>query len=181
MTESKKSPNQVLKLTFVLCLVASLTALVLGLTYMLTKERIDAQSESATAGAYAAVLEADSYDQVDFAIADYPTVNAVYKAGDAGYVVDLTFSGAMGDITAAVGIDTNSAVTGVEIIESAETSGLGSKAAEPEFKDQYLGVAEHVALTSNGGTIEAISGATITSSAVTDAVNTAMDVVATMG
>lgn len=181
MTETKKPSNQVVKLTIILFAVTAITALVLGLTYMVTKDRIAEQSMSATSGAYAVVLAADSYDPVDYSSTDFPTVNGVYKAGDVGYVVDLTFSGAMGNITAAVGIDAAGAVTGVEIIESSETSGLGAKASEPAFKDQYIGATEHVAIAANGGTIAAISGATITSKAVTDAVNTAMDVVASLG
>lgn len=181
MNEAKKSPNQIIKLTFVLFIVAAVMAAVLGMTYLMTKDRIEAQSLGAAAEAYKAVLAADSYSAVDFSAEDYPTVNGVYQAGDVGYVVELTFSGAMGDITAAVGIDTAGAVTGVEIVESSETSGLGALASEPAYKDQYIGATSHVGLVANGGTIEAISGATITSNAVTDAVNTAMDVVASLG
>lgn len=181
MTGTKKSSNQIFKLTFILFLVTAITAAILGLTYMMTKERIEAQSQSATNAAYAEVLAADSYTPVDFSSADYPTVNSVFKAGDVGYVVDMTFSGAMGNITAAVGIDTSGAVTGVQIIDSSETSGLGARAPEPEFRNQYVGATGHVDLTANGGTIQAISGATITSNAVTGAVNTALDVVASLG
>jgi len=181
MNETKKAPNQIFKLTFVLFIVAAVMALVLGLTYKLTEPTIAAQSLGASQEAFEAVLEASSYDAVDFSADDFPTVDGVYQAGDVGHVVQLTFSGAMGNITAAVGIDTSGAVTGVEIIDSSETSGLGARASEPEFKDQYIGATEHVALAANGGTIEAISGATITSNAVTTAVNTAMDVVASLG
>ncbi|NCB50483.1 MAG: FMN-binding protein [Clostridia bacterium] len=181
MNETKKAPNQIVRLTFILFIISAVIALVLGLTNMMTKDRIAEQSLGAAAEAYTAVLAADSYSSVDFSADDYPTVNAVYQAGDVGYVVELTFSGAMGNITAAVGIDTAGAVTGVEIIDSAETSGLGARASEPEFKDQYIGATSHVGLVANGGAIEVISGATITSDAVTEAVNTAMDVVASLG
>lgn len=181
MTETKKAPNMILKLTFILFAVSAVTSLVLGLTNLLTKDKIAEQSRIATANAYNEVLPAESYEAVEFDSEAYPTVNNVYKAGDAGYIVDMSFSGAQSTVTAAVGIDLSGIVTGVAIIDHAETVGLGAKAVEPVYRDQYIGALDHVALTKNGGTIEAISGATITSRAVTDAVNTAMDVVASLG
>ncbi len=185
MTETKKSPNQILKLTLVLFLVAAITSGVLGFVNLLTRDRIAAQKAAARAAAYAEVLpiaEGETYDEVDFDADTYTIVDSISAAsGGEGYVVELSFSGAQSTITAAVGIDATGSVSGVSLISQAETSGLGAKATESVFRDQYIGSTEHVALTKNGGTIQGISGATITSTAVTGAVNTAMDAVASLG
>jgi electron transport complex protein RnfG len=184
MTQTKKAPNQIIRLALILFLVTAITAGVLALVNILTKDRIAAQKAEATRVAYAEVLPTTgNYEEVSFdKTEEFKTVNKISKATDgAGYVVELSFSGAQSTVTAAVGIDAAGVVSGVSIISHAETSGLGAKATEAVFRDQYKGAAEHVALTKNGGTINAISGATITSTAVTNAVNTAMDVVATLG
>lgn len=182
MTETKKSTGQILTLTLILFLVTAITAAALGLVNNITKDRIAEQKEAATKAAYQEVLAADSYEEVSYDADAYPTVTKVSRAaGDQGYVVELSFSGAQSTITAAVGVDMSGTVTGVSIISHAETSGLGAKAAESSFRDQYIGVSGQAALTKSGGTIEAISGATITSTAVTNAVNTALDVVKSLG
>ncbi|MEG1633654.1 MAG: FMN-binding protein [Oscillospiraceae bacterium] len=181
MTATKKATNPIVRLTLILFFVSAVTAGILGLVNLFTVDRIKLQNEQATAAAYKEVMSADKYEPLSFDEKLYSTVNGVYKAGDAGYVVDMSFSGAQSTITAAIGIDTAGAVTGVSIIKHAETPSLGARAVEPEFRNQYVGSAEPVALTKQGGEIAAISGATITSKAVTDAVNTAMDVVASLG
>lgn len=181
MTETKKFSGQVLRLTLILFLVTAITAAALALVNGITKDRIAAQKETATKAAYQEVLAADSYEEVSYDTDAYPTVTKVSSAGGLGYVVELAFAGAQNTITAVVGVDTSGAVTGVSIISQAETSGLGAKAADASFRDQYIGVLGQAALTKNGGTIEAISGATITSSAVTGAVNTALAVVKSLG
>ena len=72
-------------------------------------------------------------------------------------------------------------VSGVSIIKHGETPGLGAKATEDSFRNQYIGIEGSAALTKAGGTINALTGATITPQAVTDAVNIALDAVANLG
>lgn len=97
-----------------------------------------------------------------------------------GYVVTATSKdGYGGDITVSVGITTEGEVKGIEFLTLAETAGLGMNAAEPEWKAQYANQAvEQFMVTKSGassdGEIDAISGATITSNAVTGAVNLAL-------
>ena len=72
--------------------------------------------------------------------------------------------------------------TGIAIVSSSETSGLGAEASKPYFKDQLVGTDPSSCLiTKEGGTVEAISGATITSKAVTRSVSAAIDFVASLG
>ena len=83
-----------------------------------------------------------------------------------------------GDIQITVGITSDGTVNGISILSISETAGLGMKAKEPAFYEQYQGKqAEKFAVSKDGGEgepIDAISGATITSRAVTGAVNVAL-------
>ena len=68
--------NKILKLTLILFLICAITAGVLGGVNELTKDRIYAINNAATIAAYSAVLEAESYDEVEFDSAAFPTVQA---------------------------------------------------------------------------------------------------------
>ena len=97
-----------------------------------------------------------------------------------GYVIAATSkSGYGGDIQIAVGITSDGVITGFSVISHSETAGLGSKSTEPEFAGQFSGKkAETIEFVKGGGAsgqqIDAISGATITTTAVTQAVNSAI-------
>ena len=179
--------KKILKLTFILFLICAITAGILGGVNELTRERIYAIQNAATIAAYSAVLEAPGYEEVDFDSAVFPTVDKVSRADNgAGHVVELTVSGAQGLITLAVGVDGEYTCTGISIISHSETSGLGANAAADSeigrnFRAQFVGQGEDIALAKNGGEIDHLSGATITSNAVTGAVATAIQVVKSLG
>ena len=87
-----------------------------------------------------------------------------------------------GTLSVMVGVDANGACTGISIVATGETSGLGSNASKPAFKDQFVGAAgDAVTVTKDGGTINAITGATITSRGVCEAVTSALAAAASMG
>ncbi len=179
--------NKIVKLGVILFLICAITAGILGGVNELTKDRIYAINNAATIAAYAAVLEAESYEQVDFDSAAFPTVDKLSKAaGGVGYVAELTVSGAQGLITLAVGVSSDYLCTGISIISHSETSGLGANAAADSdigrnFRAQFVGQGEDIALAKNGGSIDALAGATITSNAVTGAVATAIQAVKSLG
>lgn len=97
-----------------------------------------------------------------------------------GYVVTATSKdGYGGNITVTVGIQADGTVEGIEFLTLAETAGLGMNAAQPDWKAQYAGKnVDAFAVTKSGASadneINALSGATITSNAVTGAVNGAV-------
>ena len=97
--------NKILKLALVLLAVSAIVAGVLGIINELTYPVIDAQKQAKTAEAFASVLKADRFDEVEFDNPDFPTVLTVHKAEGVGYVVTSKFSGAQGNITLAVGVD----------------------------------------------------------------------------
>lgn len=181
--------NKIIKLTLILFLVCAITAGVLGGVNELTKDKIDAINKQKTADAYATVLIASEFDYLDFDAEDpdFKIIDKIAKAsGGEGWVVETSFSGAQGKIRMAVGVDSSYKCTGISIIEHSETSGLGANAASSaevgvNFRNQFVGVGENVALKKAGGEIDALSGATITSRSVTEAVAKAIKAVQTAG
>ena len=178
--------NKILKLALVLLAVSVVVAGVLGVINELTYPIIDAQKQAKTAEAFSAVLKADRFDEIEFNNPDFPTVLTVHKAEAVGYVVTSKFSGAQGNITLAVGVDNDYKCTGISVIEHAETSGLGANAASTgevgvNFRAQFVGQDESIALSNAGGSIDALTGATITSRAITEAVATSIRAVKSLG
>ena len=182
MTATKKAPNQIIRLALILFVVSAITSGVLGLVNYFTKDIIAMRQEEARAEAYQAVLPYDGeYTSVSFDEEAWETVDAISQAGDEGWVVELTFSGAQGSITAAFGVDPNYAITGASVIDHAETSGLGAKITETDFTDSFIGQTEGMAVTKDGGTIDTITAATISSRAMANAANTAIAAVKALG
>ena len=178
--------NKILKLALVLLAVSVVVAGVLGVINELTYPVIDAQKQAKTAEAFSAVLKADRFDEIEFNNPDFPTVLTVHKAEGVGYVVTSKFSGTQGNITLAVGVDNDYKCTGISVIEHAETSGLGANAASTgevgvNFRAQFVGQDESIALSNAGGSIDALTGATITSRAITEAVATSIRAVKSLG
>ena len=107
------------------------------------------------------------------------TVDEVCEAADEGYVVTVTDKeGYGGDIQITVGVTKDGTVSGVSILSISETAGLGMRATEAKFQEQYVEKnTDKFYVSKDGGEgepIDAISGATITSRAFTGAVNTAI-------
>lgn len=112
-------------------------------------------------------------------------INEVLEAVDSsgnvlGYVVSFTGSaGYGGDIEMSLGVDTAGVITGFEVISNSETAGLGANCTNAEFKDQFKGISTSGILYTKSGKkegsdpaeIDALSGATVTTKAVTKSVN----------
>ena len=179
--------KKILKLTVVLFLICAIVAGVLGVVDAMTRDTIAEQKRIKTEKAYASVLQSDGYEDVEFDKETFPTVMTVSKCTNgAGHVVMTTFSGAQGKITMAVGVDNDYKCTGISIISHSETSGLGANAASTSeigvnWRAQFVGEDNSIALSKTGGHIDALSGATITSKAVTNATATAIEAVQSLG
>ena len=160
-----------------LLIVAAAAALILGLVNLCTAGRIAAIAEETMNAAMRAVLPSSTYGE-NIAEAD-GEIDAIYHAADGGWVVQVTESGSQGLITMMVGVSADYTCTGVSITESSETAGLGAIASQQsekgeEFRAQFIGQSGTVAVTKEGGSIDAISGATITSKAVCRGVTAAL-------
>lgn len=187
--------NTIIKDTLILTLITLVAGGLLGMVYEVTKEPIAQQAEKEKQEAYKAVFEdADSFevcveaDDADLAAYltengfEAQTVNEVMEAKDAsgetiGYALNMTTSeGYGGDISFSMGVTLDGNLNGISILDINETAGLGMNATKDEFKGQFAGKqVDAFEVTKSGAAsdneINAISGATITSKAITGGVN----------
>lgn len=174
----------VLRLALTLLIITGVMAALLAGVNVITKPIIEKIQAEKTQRAIEAVLPGGG-EAVAFDAAVNPDVAAVY-ASETGYAVQVTPSGFDGTITMMVGIDKSGNVLGISIISHTETAGLGAvaaanNAAGEAFRSQFVGTAGSLAVTKDGGEIDAITGATITSRAVCEGVNIALACLASLG
>ena len=171
----------VLRLTVTLLAITGLVAAALAGVNAITKDAIAANQEKKTQDALAVVLpEAGTLQKVDIT-GDAGIISEVYTDGE-NYAVKVLPSGFAGTITMMVGI-ADGKVTGISVISHTETPGLGAVAAAQNakgeaFRSQFVGQEGTLSI---GNQIDAMSGATITSTAVVTGVNAALSYVANMG
>ena len=180
----KKENNvmYVLRLAVTLLVIAGVMAAALAGVNSVTAPIIEKLTYEKTQEAVSAVLPGGG-DEVEFPAMDL--VSTVYK-GENGYAVEVGPSGFDNTITMMVGVDHDGAVTGISIIDHSETAGLGAVAAATTaageaFRAQFKGLSGNVSVSKDGGQVDAITSATITSRAVCAGVNAALAVVAAMG
>ncbi|MBQ3485936.1 MAG: FMN-binding protein, partial [Clostridia bacterium] len=163
----------------VLTIIALVAAVVLALTNEVTKGPIAEHANRARTEAFNAVLPAASYEEAEIP-AGHDSVSALFKAkdesgADVGYTVVASASGYAGPVAVTLGVDPQGMVTGAVIGDTsfAETAGFGMRWKEETNRwEQFKSID-----TANGGSIEAISGATVTSNAVLNATNAGVNCV----
>lgn len=185
--------NKIVKNALILTMITLVSGLLLGGVYEITKDPIHASKEKAKQEAYKSVLptakefEADkTFDtkKAEKILKDnkiqgcYLSEVAIGKDKEGkviGYAITSTSKeGYGGEIQISIGISTDGTVTGMEILSINETAGLGMQAAEPTFKKQFKDVKTDgfvVKKDDPNGNVDALSGATITTRAVTNAMN----------
>ena len=186
----------IVKDALTLTAITLVAGLLLGLVYEVTKEPIEQAEYNAQQEAYATVFsEAASFEEynefdadeaasilAENDLADQNTIEGVMVALDEsgetlGYVITVTDSaGYGGDVTFSVGLQNDGTMNGIAFTTLNETAGLGMKAKEDAFSSQFSGIlVDSLTVVKTTATddseIEAISGATITSSAVTSGAN----------
>ena len=171
----------VLRITLTLLLIAAVVAAALALVNKITKPIIQAADAEKIQQAIAQVLPG-GYDSEVTDFAD-PSgiVSKVYK-GTNGYAVEVLPVGFDSALTMMVGVAPDGTVLQICVVSHTETAGLGAVAAASSsagtaFRDQFVGTSGNVQVTKDGGTIDAITGATVTSRAVCSGVNAAVDCV----
>lgn len=161
-------PQSMSGLTLTLFLITAVVAVLLGFVNSVTAPEIRRRAEETAKEAMTVVLNADEYVRVG--------ESKLYRAQDAGgrllgFVVQVEPSGYGGKISMMVGVDLQLNVTDVSIMSMSETAGLGTKANDRKFLDQFVGKSVSMKL---GEDIDALSGATITSKAVLSGVQDAL-------
>lgn len=171
---------------FLICVVV--TAL-LALTNAVTAPKIDALAVETQEAAKKQVLSsAASFSeekQVEKDGVSYTYYDGLASDGNVmGYVFVTSAKGYGGDISVMVGVLGDGTVAGVNILSINETAGLGMNAKNQSFLDQFLGKSGEIGVAKNNPSdteIQALTGATITSSAMATAVNTALSLYAEIG
>ena len=173
----KSTAMYILRLALTLLVITSVVAAALAGVNAITAPKIAALTQQKTQAAIEAVLPGGG-EKLETFTDETGLVQAVY-ASDTGYAVQVAPAGFDGEITMMVGISKEGTVLGIDIISHTETAGLGAVAAAntsagESFRSQFAGAQGALAVSKDGGTIDAITGATITSRAVTDGVNAAL-------
>lgn len=183
----------------ILFIITLAAGILLGFIYEITKEPRARQEELARQKAFKEVFGgADSFETYDYEVekvSEYlkekgitdkmVQVNEMAAAKDGqgnvlGYAITVTSKeGYSGDIKFTVGITNDGTVNAISILSISETAGLGMKAAGDDFKNQYANKkVENFVITKDGAKeeneIDVISGATITTNAMTNSVNAAI-------
>ncbi len=162
--------------------VTAVTGIILGLVENVTSKAILQAEIAARNEAYQLVMPAGkTFDEVETKPDDFVTgvIKASDESGTVGWCVNVSSKGYGGQIGFVVGITKEGTVKAINILSHSETPGLGAKSTEPEFYTQFndkdkLPLKVVKGSASNPDEIAAISGATITSNAVTDGVNGAV-------
>lgn len=181
--EKKGNDSGMLKLTLTLGAICAVCALLLGLVDMVTRDKIAENAMAAKMDAMKLVLDSEEYSPANYTGSD-ETILSAYKAGDKGCVieVDCAASSFSGTLSIMVGVNADGTVSGVEVLDSGETSGLGAKAKDdPAWRAQFVGKSGSVTVDKDGGEIAAITGATITSRGVCMGVTSALAAAAELG
>lgn len=183
-----KSGNETIAIIGKLVLISVVSAALLGITYVPTHNQLKINYEEARKVTLTEIMpQADSFEAVygDTIINEEGDREILYYcAKDAsgnlvGYAFFREYSGAQGMIEVAGGVDSSfTTVTGMDIMRHSETPGLGAKITELPFRNQFTNVElEKLSLSRDGGAIDSITGATISSQAVVDALNAQVSVV----
>jgi electron transport complex protein RnfG len=171
--------SQVLSFGITLLVVGLVAAVGLGLTYTVTKDKIEAYDRQVEAKAALAALPALSSSnelkedkQLEARAKKVAGVEKVFKS-DKGYVFKVNTRGYGGPLALAVGIDLSGKVAGIAVVSSKETVGLGGKVLEEENLKKWNGKTTEDKLVV-GEDVQAVTGATITTKAVTAQVKKAL-------
>ena len=178
--------KEILRLCFVLTVIAAVSAGVLAFVDRKTEEPIKNAMKEEEMSAVKSVLPPfdNEADKDTLTLKDETTEYKFYRGRKEGGIVGVAFTviapnGYSGEIKVMVGVDTEGLVQGVQILDHRETPGLGAKIETADFRDQYKGKSladpEVWDVIKDGGTFKHITGATISSRAVTHSIARALE------
>ena len=183
MKKTESTAMYIVRLAVTLLLITGVVAAALAGVNSITAPKIAQLTYEKTQKAIEAVLPGGGEEMADFPAT--ALVSKVYK-GENGYAVEVTPSGFDNTVTMMVGVDNEGNVLGIDIISHTETAGLGAVAAAATsageaFRSQFVGMNGSVSVNKDGGEIDALTGATITSRAICAGVNAALECVKNLG
>ena len=181
---NKVDPKETPKIAAILTAICLVITIALAGTNMLTKDIIAQAAQEAKEATCRTVIPAESYAYLSDAFDGFDGCDA-YLALNGGVVCGAAITteskGYGGTIQVMTGIDETGRVTGVSVLDHSETAGLGANASKPKFLNQFITSGDELqpgsyAVSKDGGEIDAVTAATISSRAVTAAVNEALEV-----
>ena len=176
----KQNKNDIIKPVAVLLAICIIIPLALSLTNKITKDKIAELDEKNSRETMADLIEADNFTECEFGENEFNYYTAVKDGNIIGYLFKTAEKGYGGDVSVMTAVNTDGTVKSVAILDvSNETPGLGQNAAKESFYSQYADKKSGISLVKNGAEsdkneVNAVTGATITSTAVNKAVNTAL-------
>lgn len=182
----------ILRLTVTLLLICAVVAGILAAVNAITAPIIaEAKAEKTQKAIQVVVPGAENIVEIPFTD-DSGMVTKVYQTSPGNlaivgaYAVEVVPSGFGGGITMMVGVSAEGKVLGISIISHAETPGLGAVAAANtdkgvSFREQFAGLTSGITIGKGENQIDALSGATISSQAIVDGVNAALECVKNLG
>ena len=178
-----KTNSDVITPTAVLTVICIVVTLALSSANMITAKKITELSVKNQNDAMSKLIDADEY-KAETAVLDGETVNyhtAVKDGENIGYIFTVDEKGYGGTVSVMTAINTDGTVAAVEILDASnETPGLGQNVKNSDFYTQFKGLADNITVIRGGSAnadnneINAVTGATISSKAVTKAVNRAL-------
>lgn len=175
----KKNREDIIKPVGVLLAICIIIPLALSVTNKVTAKKIAELEAANSKKNMQSLIDADNFEECKNGEITY---HAAIKGGEtAAYIFTENSKGYGGNVSVMTAVKPDGTVAGVAILDvSNETPGLGQNAAKESFYSQYAGLKKGVSLLKNGAKaenneVDAVTGATITSTAVTRAVNAALD------
>ncbi len=173
----KQNKFKIISPAIVLLVICFAISASLALTNALTVKKIAALQEKASAEAMRELIAAEEYSEIEttYKGKDYTVFAALDGGEKQGYIVTLAQNGYGGEVSVMTAVSNSGEIIGIKVLDvSNETPGLGQNAANSSFTKQFKGAKESLKVGKN---IDAVTGATITSKAVTSCADTARKIV----
>ena len=179
----KNNKNDIIKPVAVLLAICIIIPLALSLTNKITKDKIAELDEKNSSETMASLIKADKFTEEEFkdSETEFTYYFALKDGNIIGYIFKTAEKGYGGDVSVMTAVNSDGTIKSVAILDvSNETPGLGQNAAKESFYSQYEGKTSGISLLKNGADsakneVNAVTGATITSTAVNKAVNQALE------
>ena len=167
--------NKIFKPIVVLCVICIVVTGALAATNGVTAPIIEAATLAAQEAARTELLpDAQGFEKVEGI--NVANVSDVYRTtNDVGVVITSSAKGYGGDVVVMTAITPDGTIKQIKVTEQAETKGIGSKVVDtPSYWENYVGVSAAQALVLNQD-VDAVTSATVSSSALINAVNAAIE------
>ena len=193
-------PKYILKLSITLLGICLVVSLLLGLVNGITADKIAALQEQAKQESLQAVFPDATFNEIEIGEAQAAAAEEygvelmyIYEVADgSGYAIEVGPSGFSGTIDMVVGINSDGTVAGISVISNTETAGIGTNVCSDKPNKNGVGVLSQFVgmsatadnpftVNSSSNRVDAISGATVSTKAITSGVNAASVIFGTLG